>query len=164
MENENKQIKASKWALSALFILSAVVLILFFCVGYGETMFLNNSNLTAPHYTGLLLIWMYALVVICAGTILGFGIVAGIKNMKYKTKGEKKTGFAGILFIVTAVIVVVSYFLASTEPVRLGTNELVTDAFSLKLTDVCLYSIYALVVISVICAILSMIGVFKSKK
>ena len=43
MENENKQIKASKWALAILFILSAVVLVLFFGVGYGNQTYLNNK-------------------------------------------------------------------------------------------------------------------------
>ena len=58
MENENKQIKASKWALAILFILSAVVLVLFFGVGYGNQTYLNNKNLTDPQFTGLLLIWL----------------------------------------------------------------------------------------------------------
>ena len=36
MENDVKKIKASTWALGILFVLSAVVLILFFGVGYGR--------------------------------------------------------------------------------------------------------------------------------
>ena len=62
MENENKQIKASKWALAILFILSAVVLVLFFGVGFGNKTYLNGKNLTDPQFTGLLLIWLYSLV------------------------------------------------------------------------------------------------------
>lgn len=164
MENENKQIKASKWALGILLILSAVVLVMFYGVGYGETEYLNSKNLTAPHYTGLLIVWMYALVAICAGAVLVLGIANGIKNMQYKTKGPK-TGFVGIVFLLTLVAVVVSYFLAKTDPVLLGDQKtLVDDVATLKLTDTCLYSIYALVVVSVICTLLSMLGVFKSKK
>lgn len=164
MENENKQIKASKWALAILFILSAVVLVLFFGVGYGNKTSLNGKNLTDPEFTGLLLIWLYSLVGICVASVLGFGIVAGIRNMKTKTSGQRRTGFAGWVFIFTFVILAVSYFLSSTTPVRKGDGELVRTVWALQLSDVCLYSIYALVVVSIICTVLSMIGIFKARK
>ena len=164
MENENKQIKASKWALAILFILSAVVLVLFFGVGYGNQTYLNNKNLTDPQFTGLLLIWLYALVGICVLSVLGFGIVAGIRNLKTKTTSQQRTGFAGWVFIFTFIILAVSFFLSSDTPVRKGDCELVKAAWELQLSDVCLYSIYALVVVSIICSVLSMIGIFKARK
>ena len=58
MKNENKQIKASSWALGILFVLSAVVLVLFFGVGHGNKTYMNQKNLTDPQYTGLRLIWL----------------------------------------------------------------------------------------------------------
>ena len=164
MENENKQIKASKWALAILFILSAVVLVLFFGVGYGNQTYLNNKNLTDPQFTGLLLIWLYALVGICVLSVLGFGIVAGIRNLKTKTTSQQRTGFAGWVFIFTFIVLAVSFFLSSDTPVRKGDGELVKAAWELQLSDVCLYSIYALVVVSIICSVLSMIGIFKARK
>ena len=164
MENENKQIKASKWALAILFILSAVVLVLFFGVGYGNQTYLNNKNLTDPQFTGLLLIWLYSLVGICVLSVLGFGIVAGIRNLKTKTTSQQRTGFAGWVFIFTFAILIVSYFLSSTDPVRKGDGTLVKIVWELQLSDVCLYSIYALVVVSIICSVLSMIGIFKARK
>lgn len=164
MENENKQIKASKWALAILFVLSAVVLVLFFGVGFGNKTYLNGKNLTDPQFTGLLLIWLYSLVGICILSVLGFGIVAGIRNLKTKTAGQQRTGFAGWVFIFTFVILVVSYFLSSTKPIRKGDGELVKTVWELQISDVCLYSIYALVVVSILCSILSMLGVFKARK
>lgn len=164
MENDVKKIKASTWALGILFVLSAVVLILFFGVGYGDTMPIGGKNLTAPRFTDLLLIWIYVMVAICAGCVLVFGIANGIRNMKTKTAGSKKTGFAGIVFLLTLVVVVVSYFMASTTPVRLGDDSLVETIWELKITDVCLYSIYTLVLASILCSVLSMLGIFKSKK
>ena len=164
MENDVKKIKASSWALGILFVLSAIVLVLFFAVGFGDTLPIGGKNLTAPRYTDLLLIWIYVMVAICAGCVLVFGIANGIRNMKTKTAGTKRTGFAGIIFLLTAVIVVVSYFMASTKAVRLGDDSLVDTVWELKITDVCLYSIYALVLISILCSILSMLGVFKSKR
>lgn len=164
MENENKQIKASKWALAILFVISAVVLILFFGVGYGNTTFSNGKNLTDPQFTGLLLVWLYSLVGIGVVSVLAFGIAAGIRNFKTKTTGQQRTGFAGWVFIFTFVILVVSYFLASTDPVKKGDGEIVRTIWELQISDVCLYSIYALVVVSIICSALSMLGIFKARK
>jgi hypothetical protein len=53
--------------------------------------------------------------------------------------------------------------LAGTDPIRLGDQSLFENVSLLKLTDVCLYSIYALVVVAILSAFLSMIGVFKAK-
>lgn len=164
MENENKQIKASSWALGILFIISAVVLILFYGVGYGNTTYSNGKNLTDPTYTGLLIIWLYALVGLCILAVLGFGIAAAFRNMKTKASGQKRTGFAGWVFLFTFALIAVSYFLASTNPVTLGDNSVVDTTWVLKLSDVCLFSIYGLVIVSVLCSVLSMLGIFKAKK
>ena len=163
MENQNnKQIKANSWVLGILFVLSAAVLVMFFGVGYGDTEYLNNSTLTAPRYTGVLLIWLYSLVVICAGAIVVFGIAAAFRSLKTKTKGAK-TGFAGIVFLLTFAIIGASYFLADTTAVRLGNKELVETPWELILSDMCLYSIYALVVVSLLCSLMSMLGIFKKR-
>ena len=165
MENQNnKQIKANSWALGILFVLSAVVLVLFFGVGYGNTTYSNGKNLTDPEFTGLLLVWLYTLVGLGIAAVLGFGIVAAFRNLKTKTSGQQRTGFAGWVFLFTFVILIVSYFLSSTTPVRKGDGELVKTAWELQISDVCLYSIYALVVVSVICSVLSMLGIFKARK
>ena len=164
MENENKQIKASSWALGILFIISAIVLILFYCFGYGNTTYSNGKNLTDPANTGLLIIWLYTLVGLCIVSVLGFGIAAAFRNMKTKSSGQKRTGFAGWVFVFTFALIILSYFLASTKPVTLGDNSIVDTTWVLKLSDVCLYSIYGLVIVSVLCSVLSMLGVFKAKK
>ena len=165
MENQNnKQIKANSWALGILFVLSAVVLVLFFGVGYGNTTYSNGKNLTDPEFTGLLLVWLYTLVGLGIAAVLGFGIVAAFRNLKTKTSGQQRTGFAGWVFLFTFIILIVSYFLSSTTPVRKGDGELVKTAWELQISDVCLYSIYALVAVSVICSVLSMLGIFKARK
>ena len=164
MKTENKQIKASSWALGILFVISAVVLVLFFGFGYGETYYSNNKNLTAPHYTGLLLVWLYALVGICILAVLGFGLTNALRNLKVKTKSQKRTGFAGWVFLFTFALIAASYFLADTSSVTLGDNSIEDTLWVLKLSDVCLYSIYGLVVVSIVCSILSMLGIFKAKK
>ncbi len=165
MKNENKQIKASSWALGILFVLSAVVLVMFFGVGYGNKTYMNQKNLTDPQYTGLLLIWLYSLVGMCILAVLGFGIASAIRNLKFKTKGQQRTGFAGWVFLFTFVTVGVSYFLADTSKVLLGDGKTwETDVTNLTLSDVCLYSIYALFLIAILSALLSMCGLFKARK
>ena len=165
MKSENKQIKASSWALGILFVLSAVVLIMFFGVGYGNKTYSNGKNLTDPEYTGLLLIWLYTLVGLCIASVLGFGIVAAFRNMKTKASGQKKTGFAGWVFLFTFAMIALSYFLADTTPVLLGDGKTyATDITDLMLSDVCLYSIYALFLGAILSALLSMCGVFKARR
>ena len=170
MDNENKQIKASKWALGILFVISLAVLVLFFGVGYGSTTYSNGKNLTDPQYTGVLLIWLYALVGICVLSVFGFGIVSGIRSLKgrkFLTEEEKKktkTGYAVWVFVFTFIVLIVSYFLSSTDPVLKGDGEVVRTVWQLQISDVCLYSIYALLIVSVICSVLSMTGLFKARR
>ena len=173
-KDDNKQIKVSSWVLGILLILSAVVLVLFFGVGFDKTEFLNGKNLTAPTHTGTLIVWMYALVGICIGAVLLFGIVNGFKNMKYRSIERKKpvnedvrkegrVSYAAPILLLTFVIIVVAYFLAGDSPLRLGDMSLYEVSSMLKLSDVCLYSMYALVVCAILCSLLSMIGLFKKK-
>ena len=165
MKNENKQIKASAWALGILFVLSAVVLVMFFGFGYGNKTYLNGKNLTDPTYTGLLLIWLYTLVGLCIVSVLGFGIAGAYRNMKTKVAGQKKNGFAGWVFLFTFAVIAASYFLADTTPVLLGDGKTyATDITDLTLSDLCLFSIYALFIVAIISALLSMFGVFKARK
>ncbi|MBR4843008.1 MAG: hypothetical protein IK006_07945 [Bacteroidaceae bacterium] len=173
-KDDNKQIKASSWALGILFIVSAAVLVLFYGFGYDNTEYLNNKNLTAPLHTGTLIIWMYALVAICIGAVLLFGIVNGFKNMKYRSIERKKpvnedvrkegrVSYAAPIFLVTILIIVAAYFLSDDSPLRLGDQKLYEVGSMLKLSDVCLYSIYALTLGAILCSLLSMIGLFRKK-
>jgi len=158
-----KKFNASSVVLLILFVISAVVLVMFYGVGFGAQDTINNNVYTAPQNTGLLLIWLYALVAICAGAVFVFSIFNGIKNSRGKVKGEARKSWVGPVFLATIVVIVVAYFLANTTPVRLGDNSLFEDATLLKLVDVCIYTIYALVLGSILCTVLSMIGVFKKK-
>ncbi|MBR4793649.1 MAG: hypothetical protein IKX55_01005 [Bacteroidaceae bacterium] len=165
MKTENKQIKASSWALGILFVLSLAVLVLFFGVGYNHTTYSNGKNLTDPEFTGLLLVWLYALVGIGILSVLAFGIVNAIRNLKYKSKvKQQRTGFAGWVFLFTFILLGVSYMLSSTDPIRKGDREVVRTAWELQISDVCMYTIYGLVLVTVLCSLLSMLGIFKARK
>lgn len=155
-----KKFSASQIVLWVLFILSAIVLIMFFGVGYDHQESFSGELLTAPIYTGLLIFWLYALVVICAGVVFGFGIA---KVFRKKSKKAARTGLVGYVFLFMLVAIVVSYFAASTDSVVLGGDKIFEDKGLLKLTDTCLYSMYALLLVAIVAALCSMTGAFKAK-
>ncbi|MBP8602746.1 MAG: hypothetical protein ACOX32_02350 [Bacteroidaceae bacterium] len=183
MKNNNKidevkeiKIKASSWALWILLLISAVILVLFYGVGYDVTEFHNNENLTAPTHTGTLLIWLYALVAITIAVIFLFGVINGSRNWKYRRIVKKRpkseetamrdgrSGYVAPVFLFTAIAVAVSIFMSKGVPVRLdGGTTLFDNETLLKLTEVCLYSIYALSAATLLSLLLSMLGVFKKK-
>jgi hypothetical protein len=167
MKNENKQIKASSWALGILFVLSAVVLGMFFGIGYDNKTYFEGADksLVDPIYTGLLIIWLYTLVGLCILSVLVFGIAAAIRNLKTRTSGQQRTGFAGWVFLFTFIAIGVSYFMADTTKLLLGDDKTwATDVFDLTLSDVCLYSIYTLFAVALLCVILAMTGIFKARR
>ena len=121
-KDDNKQIKVSSWVLGILFILSAVVLVLFYGVGFDKTEFLNGKNLTAPQHTGTLILWMYALVVICIGAVLLFSLVSGFKSMRYRSiekkkpvnedvRKEGKVSYAAPVFLLMIAIIIMLVFI-----------------------------------------------------
>ena len=80
--------KASKIASIAYYILialSAVVLVLFFCVGFGNMESLPSGYYKSPQFTDLLMYWMYALAAIEAA--LAKGDVEGAKEICRNTRG-----------------------------------------------------------------------------
>ncbi len=155
-----KKVSASQIALWILLILSAVVLVMFYGVGYGTQDSFNGNVYTAPTYTGLLIVWLYALVAIGIGVVFIFGLA---KAFRKKSKKASRTGFVGIVFLFMFAVIAVSYFLASGDPIRKGDGSLVENLFELKLTDTCLYSMYALALVAIVAALLSMVGAFKAK-
>lgn len=155
-----KKFSLSRIVLWVIFLLSAVVLVMFYGVGFGTKDTINDAVYTAPANTGLLLYWLYALVAVCVAVVFIFGIA---KLFRKKSSKTERNSLVGFVFLFTLAAVVVSYFLSSTESIRLGDNKLVEDAFTLKLTDTCLYSIYALAAVTILSAILAMLGVFKAK-
>lgn len=155
-----KKFNVSQIALCVLLILSAVVLIMFFGVGYGNEDVLNGNTYTAPQYTGLLIVWLYVLTILGVGVVFAFGLA---KAFRKKSKKSVRTGFVALVFIFMFAVIAVAYLLSSSASIRLGDNSLCEDVFDLKLTDTCLYSIYVLSLVAIVAALLSMTGVFKAK-
>ena len=155
--------KASKIASIAYYVLlavSAVVLVLFFCVGFGNQESLPSGFYKSPQYTDLLMYWMYALAAICGVcTLVGAVTAKGGKIDSNMPKWGEMLAKAGTWLFVPVLIV--TYFLGDATPIRLGTGELFESKFWLVATDAIIYTIYVLVVVTVLALVASLSGIFK---
>ena len=154
--------KASKIASIAYYILlavSAVVLVLFFCVGFGNMESLPSGYYKSPQYTDVLMYWMYALAAICGiCTLVGAVTAKGGKvdsNMPAWGAVLAKVGLW--LFL---PVLVGAWFVGSKSPIMTGTG-LYEDAFWLQATDAIIYTVYVLLIVTAVALVASLSGIFK---
>ena len=154
--------KASKIASIVYYVLialSAVILVLFFCVGFGNMESLPSGYYKSPQFTDLLMYWMYALVAICAVcTIAGAVTAKGGKIESNMPKFGKILAKVGLWLFLP--VLVISWFIGSASPIMTGTG-LYEDAFWLQASDAIIYTIYVLLVVTAIALIASLTGIFK---
>jgi hypothetical protein len=155
--------KASKIASIAYYVLlalSAVVFVLFFCVGFGNMESLPSGFYKSPQFTDVLMYWMYALVAICAVcTIIGAVTAKGGKVDSNMPTWGKFLAQAGLWLFIP--VLVVTFFMGDDTVVRLGTGELYDSKFWLVATDAIIYTIYVLVVVTILALVASLSGIFK---
>ena len=155
--------KASKIASIAyyvLLILSVVVFVLFFCVGFGNMESLPSGYYKSPQFTDILMYWMYALVAICAAcTIYGAVTAKGGKVDSNMPKWGNVLSQAGLWMFIP--VLVITYFLGDDTAIRLGNGELFDSKFWLVATDAIIYTIYVLVAVTILALVASLSGVFK---
>ena len=152
--------KASKIAsivYYTLLAISAVVLVLFFCVGFGNQESLPSGLYKSPQFTDLLMYWMYALMGVGIVCVAVFGLMQFGANMMANPKGAIKSIGALLAMI---VLFVGAYLVSSAEPILIN-GTVFEDSTILLVTDVCIYVQYVLLGVSLIAAILSLLGVFK---
>jgi len=153
--------KISSWTLWGITIISAVILALFFFGGVGEPFGKDASK--NPIFTGELLIWCYVLLAVCALSMLLFGISQFINKLISNPKSGLVTlgVFAGF-----ALLLIIAYSLGDVTPIP--SHLLNSDSwkfnvdFWLKVTDMWLYGMYILLVLTV-CAMIwgSLRSLFK---
>ena len=155
--------KASKIASIAYYVLlaiSLVVFVLFFCVGFGREEAVASGFKKAPQFLSLLMYWMYALVAICtvctvAGAVTSKG---GKVDSNMPKWGEVLAQVGTWLFV---PVLVITYFIGDDTPIRMGTGELYESKFWLVATDAMIYTIYVLVVVTVLALAVSLSGILK---
>lgn len=150
--------KISSYIFSGLMAVSLVVLAMFYCVGFDNMeMYAGGNMLTSPEYTDLLLYWMYILMVVGIVCVAIFGCAQFVANLKTNPKGALKSIGA---FVALVLLVVVSYMFSSDATIAINGMPF-EDKTILVFTDVCIYVQYVLLVVCIIAAILSLLGVFK---
>jgi hypothetical protein len=139
-------------------VITGVVLVMFYGVGYdNQSAVTGGAYVTDPQYTDLLMYWMYALMAITIVCVCVFGVMQFGANMIANPKGAIKSLGALIALV---VLFVVAYAFSSSEPILIN-GTVFEDTTILVLTDVCLYVLYILLAVSLVAAILSLLGVFK---
>ena len=159
---KDKISKIASLVLYILFGLSAVVLVLFFCVGFDEQEMVAAGYVTSPKFTNLLLYWQYALVALClVTTIVGIAISKGgkVDSQMPKISGVLQTVMGLLLPI---ALLVVGFMMGDGNPLRTG-QGVYDNTFWCRMTDSLLYTIYALVAVTLIGLILNLTGIFKKK-
>ena len=151
--------KISSYVFYALMGLSAVVLGLFFFVGYDNYTTMNGKSVVDPVNTDLLMYWMYALVAAGIVFVILFVIAQFFATLKTNPRSAMNT-VIGIVLVVA--LFGGAYAFASDAPIRMADNTLFDKKFDLILTDVCVYVQYVLLAVSVFLTVISLLGA-KSK-
>ena len=154
--------KASKIASIVYYVLlalSAVVFVLFFCVGFGNQESLPSGFYKSPQFTDLLMWWMYILVAICGVcTVVGAVTAKGGKVDSQMPAWGNVLAKVGLWLFLP--VLVITWFLGSKAPIMTGTG-LYEDAFWLQATDAIIYTVYVLLVVTAVTLIASLTGIFK---
>ncbi len=145
----------------ALIIASIVVFGFFFGVGFDNM----EGKYNAPEHTGTLMYWMYIMAAICilaavigaiANTLASFGGPKGVN-----ITGVPTTVVSAISLVILVGTMVVSYAMASPEPLVMPSGKVFDDSSLLVLTDTFIYAIYALMAFAGIGLVINLSGIFK---
>lgn len=147
--------RISYYILYGLFILIAIVMLLFYCVGYSAAT--DSAGNVMPANTDLVMYLMYAMLLVCFVVAVGGAILQFAASFKDNPKKAMRS-LVGVLLLV--VVIVIAYALSSGDPIRTG-EGLYTDVFFLKLSDTCLYAMYCLLLVAFVSLITNMTGIFK---
>ena len=147
--------RISRWTLYVSSVISGVILALFYFGGLGEPYGIDAFK--NPIYTGELLIWSYILLIICAAGMLLFGIVQFGSNIVTNPKaGLMSLAVLGAFFI----LLVVAYSVGDGALLTIRLNDesqKFNTEFWLKITDMWLYAMYILSVLSILAILWSSI-------
>jgi hypothetical protein len=136
--------KISSCTLLIVNIISVALWALFFFGGVGEPI----GEWKNPTYTGEVLIWSYVLLAICAINIVLFGIIQFFNKFKTSPKGAI-TSLA--VFIGFAVLLIIAYTIGDgtqLSGINADSQKYNVDSW-LKITDMWLYAMYVLSLLSV---------------
>lgn len=140
---------ASHMAFVVISVLTAIIFMLFWFVGY-DTPYAEDANFVAPLFTDLLLVFV-CLVFVVAVASTAWSVV---RTLKSRGKGERmvnnipaKNISYGVV-IVTVVVLLAALVLGSSDAIMVNGTEY-SDKFWLHVADMFVYSSLVLVIIAV---------------
>lgn len=134
-----------------------VVLAMFYCVGYDVT---NAAGLAEPTNTPALMYLMYGMFFLCVAVT----VIAAAAQFGAALKDNPKAAIKSFMgLILLAVLLIITYNMGSDAAVTMGGGTVYDNKVMLKVTDMFLYSTYALLIVAAIGTLLNLIGVFKQK-
>ena len=149
--------KVSSYTLLALSAISILIFVLFFAGGSE----LDAKNNKVYEYTGALLYWTYALFLVTISATLIFACKNFARSFQSNSRGALVSIGGLVAFL---ALLAITYAIGSGEPIK-GLNE-ASQSYNtsgwLKVTDMWLYSIYVLFVLTIGAAIWG--GISKALK
>lgn len=142
--------KISSIVLAVLVAIAAIVCVLF-CVGGSEEAIYSGEAFDAPNYTGAVLNVVYVFL----GLAILATVVSAILSFFVKLKNDHRSAYTSVAMIVAlSLLCGITYAIGDGTPLNMPNydgNENVEG--SLKLADMCLYSIYTLLVLAALAAL-----------
>ena len=134
-----------------------IVLALIGVVAFGMTVFGGyidpNAEYPEPTYTNVLLYTVYGMTAFAVLAMIVFGIIGFAQS--FKTNPKAALGGLGAL-VGLIVLMVITYFVGSDAPLHVGVDAQQFNTPSwLKLADMCMFTIYALIVINVLALVVT---------
>lgn len=145
--------KLSYYVLYACFALIAIVLGMFYFVGYNNLVGENN----APEHTETLIYLMYFLFAVCVAVT----VIAAVAQFGAALKDNPKAAIKSLLGLVLLAIIVGGSYAAGSDATVITGDGPFTNTFLLKVTDMFIYSTYILLGIAAIGTVINMTGIFK---
>ena len=150
-------INISTWTFRILLLVTAVVLGMFYFVGYDNMSQVAAGMVTDPENLDLLMYWMYALLAICVLSVFIFTVIQFFS----KLKDDPKSALKGLISIVLLAALFAAAYAVSDDAPVMNNGKAFTDTDILKLTDVCIYVQYVLLAVATVCTILNLMGISK---
>lgn len=133
-------------------LISIVVMGLFYFGGQAAPHELVAGDMSQPKFTDVVLYWMYALLAITVVVLIGFAIVGFIRGLKENPK-KALGGLVALLALVA--LLVITYIMGDGTLLNIpGYTGADNVPPMLKLTDMWLYSMYFMLVVTLLAMIL----------
>lgn len=145
--------KLPRISLYVLMAITVVIGCMFYFGGYVD----ESAEYMEPTFTNALIIWMYVLVGIAAVATL----VAQCIAFSITAKNDKKKAIKSVATICgLALIMLITYLVSDGAPVKTVGDVAEVSTSMIKAVDMQLYTIYILVIISLLAAL---VGSFAKK-